>query len=138
MLSGLLFAGTYLVIHHQLEPKFLVLLFPLMALVFMVKLYRKDEKPFLHIAYTFLGLLYVAIAAAYFLMVRIMHKMVTGFKNAVYEALLQVTLRSIIPDSVCSLLEFAFTFDKDISQGTKFPDFKGIIRISFSFTGTLT
>ncbi len=61
MLSGLLFAGTYLVIHHQLEPKFLVLLFPLMALVFMVKLYRKDEKPFLHIAYTFLGLLYVAV-----------------------------------------------------------------------------
>ncbi len=30
-----------------------------------------------------LGFLYVAIAAAYFFMVRIMHKMVTGFKKAV-------------------------------------------------------
>ena len=30
-----------------------------------------------------IGFLYLAIAAAYFFMVRIMHKMVTGFKNAV-------------------------------------------------------
>ena len=61
VLSGFLFAGTYFVVNHQITLKYLVLLFPLMALVFLIKLYKKDEKPFLHIAYTFLGLLYVAV-----------------------------------------------------------------------------
>lgn len=42
-----------------------ILLFPLMSCVYMIKLYKKFErKPFTNIAFTFLGILYVAVPFA--------------------------------------------------------------------------
>jgi phosphatidate cytidylyltransferase len=46
--------------HH-----YYILLFPLMSCVYMIKLYKKFErKPFTNIAFTFLGILYVAVPFA--------------------------------------------------------------------------
>lgn len=53
---------TFLVETGKLETKFFFLIFPLLFLVFFIKLYRKtDKKPFTNIAFTFLGILYVAV-----------------------------------------------------------------------------
>jgi phosphatidate cytidylyltransferase len=47
---------------EHLNEKFYFLIFPMVSLVFFIKLYRKsDKKPFTGIAYTFLGLFYVAV-----------------------------------------------------------------------------
>jgi phosphatidate cytidylyltransferase len=59
------FVLTFLIEADILELKYMLLLFPLLASVFMIKLYKKnDEKPFTNIAYTFLGIIYVAIPFA--------------------------------------------------------------------------
>jgi phosphatidate cytidylyltransferase len=56
------FILTFLIEADLIELKYMLLLFPLLASVFMIKLYKKhDEKPFTSIAYTFLGIIYVAI-----------------------------------------------------------------------------
>lgn len=53
---------TFLVETDILDSKFLFLIFPLLFLVFFIKLYKKtDKKPFTNIAFTFLGILYVAV-----------------------------------------------------------------------------
>jgi len=45
-----------------LEDKFYYLIFPIIACVYLIYLYKKDEKkPFTGIAFTFLGIVYVAI-----------------------------------------------------------------------------
>lgn len=47
---------------EHLNEKYYFLIFPLASLVFFIKLYKKsDKKPFTGIAYTFLGLFYVAV-----------------------------------------------------------------------------
>ena len=62
-LIGLIFfILTFLIEAHIIELKYLLLIFPFLASVFMIKLYKKDEeKPFTSIAYTFLGIIYVAV-----------------------------------------------------------------------------
>ncbi|RLD24893.1 MAG: phosphatidate cytidylyltransferase [Bacteroidetes bacterium] len=56
------FILTFLIEADIIELKYMLILFPLLASVFMIKLYKKnDEKPFTSIAYTFLGIIYVAI-----------------------------------------------------------------------------
>ena len=56
------FILTFLIEADILELKYMLVLFPLLASVFMIKLYKKDdEQPFTNIAYTFLGIIYVAI-----------------------------------------------------------------------------
>jgi phosphatidate cytidylyltransferase len=63
MLSGIfLFILTFLAEMRIIESRYYFLLFPLLALVFIVKLYnRSDKKPFVNIAFTFLGLLYISL-----------------------------------------------------------------------------
>lgn len=61
--SGLsIFTLTFLVEKAMLSGDLYFLLFPILSFVFLIKLYRKsDEKPFTNIAFTFLGIIYVAI-----------------------------------------------------------------------------
>ena len=63
LFTGLIiFLLTLFVARGNLPAKFLFLLFPLMAIVFVVKLYSaSDKKPFTNIAFTFLGLVYVML-----------------------------------------------------------------------------
>ena len=56
-----LFTLTFLVESGMLSSKFYFCLFPVLALVFLVKLYKKEEKPFTNIAYTFLGIFYIGL-----------------------------------------------------------------------------
>jgi phosphatidate cytidylyltransferase len=62
-LTGLVaYTTTFLVEAGFIEAKYFFVIFPLLFLVFFIKLYRKtDKKPFTNIAFTFLGILYVAV-----------------------------------------------------------------------------
>jgi phosphatidate cytidylyltransferase len=58
----LIFSLTFFIEQETVHPKFFFLLFPLSSFVFMIKLYKKFErKPFTNIAFTFLGILYIAM-----------------------------------------------------------------------------
>jgi phosphatidate cytidylyltransferase len=65
-ISGMLiFTFTFLVQMQIIEPVIFYLVFPFCSIIFFIKLYKKsDVKPFTSIAYTFLGILYVAIPFA--------------------------------------------------------------------------
>lgn len=65
-LAGLsVFVLSFLIERGEVPGKYYVLIFPLMALVYMMKLYKKTErKPFTNIAFTFLGICYVAVPFA--------------------------------------------------------------------------
>jgi phosphatidate cytidylyltransferase len=57
-----IFTLSFLIGIGHLEDKYYFLIFPLASLVFFIKLYRKsDKKPFTGVAFTFLGIFYVAI-----------------------------------------------------------------------------
>jgi phosphatidate cytidylyltransferase len=57
-----IFTLSFFIGMEHLNEKYYFLIFPLVSLVFFIKLYRKsDKKPFTGIAYTFLGLFYVAV-----------------------------------------------------------------------------
>jgi phosphatidate cytidylyltransferase len=57
-----IFTLSFLVGIGHLDDKFYFLIFPLASLVFFIKLYRKsDKKPFTGVAFTFLGIFYVAV-----------------------------------------------------------------------------
>jgi phosphatidate cytidylyltransferase len=48
-----------------IPPQFYILIFPLISCIYMIKLYKKFErKPFTNIAFTFLGIFYVAVPFA--------------------------------------------------------------------------
>ncbi|OZI05984.1 phosphatidate cytidylyltransferase [Siphonobacter sp. BAB-5385] len=56
---------TFLIEKHYLDFELYFLLSPLFTLIFFIKLYKKNEaKPFTNIAYTFLGIIYVALPFA--------------------------------------------------------------------------
>lgn len=58
----LLFSITFLIQKQILVYQYYFLLFPLIALMFIVKLYSQNEKkPFTNIAFTLLGLFYIAL-----------------------------------------------------------------------------
>lgn len=58
----LIFTLSFLVERGSVPPQYYYLVFPLAALVYIVKLYKKEErKPFTNIAFTFLGILYIAM-----------------------------------------------------------------------------
>lgn len=65
-LCGVLVYGlSFFIEKGELPTKYYVLIFPLISCVYMIKLYKKFErKPFTNIAFTFLGILYVAIPFA--------------------------------------------------------------------------
>uniref|UniRef100_UPI0040487A4A phosphatidate cytidylyltransferase n=1 Tax=Algoriphagus sp. TaxID=1872435 RepID=UPI0040487A4A len=62
MLGLLIFALTFMVEKERLLHEYLYLIFPLVSLTFFIKLYKKtDKKPFTGVAYTYLGIFYVAV-----------------------------------------------------------------------------
>ncbi len=63
ILSGLLiFCMSFFIEMQLISYRYYFLIFPLIACVYIVKLYKKFErKPFTNIAFTFLGIFYVAI-----------------------------------------------------------------------------
>jgi len=57
-----IFTLSFLIGIGHLDDKYYFLIFPLASLVFFIKLYRKsDKKPFTGVAFTFLGIFYVAV-----------------------------------------------------------------------------
>lgn len=61
-IGQLFFVLTFLIEADIIDLKYMLIIFPLLASVFMIKLHKKDdEEPFTNIAYTFLGIIYVAI-----------------------------------------------------------------------------
>lgn len=57
-----IFTLSFLIEHKDISYRYYFLIFPLVSCVYMIKLYKKFErKPFTNIAYTFLGIFYVAI-----------------------------------------------------------------------------
>lgn len=62
-LTGLsLFTITFLVEKQILTYDYYYLIFPVSSMIFFIKLYKKTEKkPFTNIAFTFLGIIYVAV-----------------------------------------------------------------------------
>lgn len=62
-LSGCtIFCLTFLIEMNILDSSYYFIMFPLVSVIFFIKLYKRDEKkPFTNIAYTFLGIFYVAV-----------------------------------------------------------------------------
>lgn len=47
-----------------ISPKWYFIIFPGLSMIFLIKLYGKEEKPFNNIAYTFLGIIYIGLPFA--------------------------------------------------------------------------
>lgn len=57
-----IFVLSFLIKAGILPGQYMLLVFPFLASVFMIKLYKKNDlKPFTNVAYTFLGIIYVAV-----------------------------------------------------------------------------
>jgi len=65
-LSGItLFVLSFFIERNSISPRYYLLFFPMVSLVYLVKLYKKTErKPFTNIAFTFLGIFYIAVPFA--------------------------------------------------------------------------
>lgn len=62
VIGMIIFCLSFFIERQDLAPKYYFIIFPLMALVYMIKLYKKGEyKPFTNIAFTFLGIFYIAV-----------------------------------------------------------------------------
>ena len=58
----IIFCLSFFIERQDIHSKYYFIIFPLMALVYMIKLYKKGEhKPFTNIAFTFLGIFYIAV-----------------------------------------------------------------------------
>lgn len=61
-LGLMLFSLTFLIEKEQFPNEYLYLIFPIVSLTFFIKLYKKtDKKPFTGVAFTYLGIFYVAV-----------------------------------------------------------------------------
>lgn len=61
----LIFSASFFIEFEHIPNRYYFLIVPLMSFVYMIKLYKKNEqKPFTNIAFTFLGLFYVAVPFA--------------------------------------------------------------------------
>lgn len=61
-LGVMIFALTFMIEKERLPNEYLYLIFPIVSLTFFIKLYKKtDKKPFTGVAYTYLGIFYVAL-----------------------------------------------------------------------------
>ncbi|MDP2042658.1 MAG: phosphatidate cytidylyltransferase [Algoriphagus sp.] len=61
-LGVMIFTLTFMIEKESLPNEYLYLIFPIVSLTFFIKLYKKtDKKPFTGVAYTFLGIFYVAL-----------------------------------------------------------------------------
>jgi phosphatidate cytidylyltransferase len=61
VIGSILFTLSFLIEAEIIPLNYILLIFPLLTSVFLIKLYKKDEKPFTQVAYTFLGIIYVSI-----------------------------------------------------------------------------
>lgn len=62
LVGVLIYTFTFLVQMKHINPIIFYLVFPVGSVIYFIKLYKKsDNKPFTNIAYTFLGILYVAV-----------------------------------------------------------------------------
>ncbi len=58
----LIFTLTFLIEQQILDQNWYFAIFPLVSIIYFIKLYKKNEtRPFTNIAFTFLGIIYVAI-----------------------------------------------------------------------------
>lgn len=63
--GGLIYCLSFFIESGMLESKYYLLIFPVTASIFFIKLYKKsDKKPFTNIAYTLCGIFYVAVPFA--------------------------------------------------------------------------
>jgi phosphatidate cytidylyltransferase len=61
-LGLLIFTLTFMIEKERLPNEYLYLIFPIISLTFFIKLYKKtDKKPFTGVAFTYLGIFYVAV-----------------------------------------------------------------------------
>jgi phosphatidate cytidylyltransferase len=61
-LGIMIFTLTFMIEKERLPNEYMYLIFPIVSLTFFIKLYKKtDKKPFTGVAYTFLGIFYVAL-----------------------------------------------------------------------------
>jgi len=61
-LGVMIFTLTFMIEKEQLPNEYLYLIFPIVSLTFFIKLYKKtDKKPFTGVAFTYLGIFYVAV-----------------------------------------------------------------------------
>lgn len=61
-LGVMIFTLTFMIEKERLPNEYLYLIFPIVSLTFFIKLYKKtDKKPFTGVAYTYLGIFYVAL-----------------------------------------------------------------------------
>jgi phosphatidate cytidylyltransferase len=60
--GAFIFCLSFFIESHTISYRYYFLIFPLVSCVYMIKLYKKFErKPFTNIAFTFLGIFYVAV-----------------------------------------------------------------------------
>ena len=61
----LVFTLSFFIEREELDRKYYYAIFPIIAVVYLIKLYKKTErKPFTNIAFTFLGIFYIAMPFA--------------------------------------------------------------------------
>jgi len=73
---------SFFIERGDVSYKFYFLIFPILSCVYLIKLYKKFErKPFTNIAYTFLGIFYVAIPFALLNIAAFEHDAVRGSYN---------------------------------------------------------
>lgn len=60
------FVATFLYYGHQVDSKIYCFFIPLIISIFIFELYRKSKRPFNNIAYTILGLVYIALPISLF------------------------------------------------------------------------
>jgi phosphatidate cytidylyltransferase len=60
----LVFCLAFLIEKNHISWRYYFLMFPIISLVFMIKLYKFERKPFTNIAFTILGIIYVAMPFA--------------------------------------------------------------------------
>jgi len=66
ILSGYLFTAIHTIKRGWIDPKYILGVIPLIFLIFITELYRKQESPFKNIAYTLLGVVYIALPFSLF------------------------------------------------------------------------
>jgi phosphatidate cytidylyltransferase len=65
VVSGMsVFALSFLIEQQTLSYRYYYLIFPLISITYLIKLYKTEKKPFTNIAFTFLGIFYVAVPIA--------------------------------------------------------------------------
>ena len=62
----LLFLCNFLYVTNRVDQKFFLLFIPLALSIFIIEIYRKNKSPVSNIAYTFLGLIYIALPFSLF------------------------------------------------------------------------